>query len=130
MPFFRFHIQYENIADTRERERERERETGFEFERWHAFLTTDRGTQVFKQVSACIIFFIIIVSGVRLSPLGTATTTGLLYHPQMIDVGDCGAIGGMKIGRGNLPQRHILHHKSHMTRPWLEPGPPRWEASD
>jgi hypothetical protein len=21
----------------------------------------------------------------------------------------------------NLPQRHFVHHKSHMTRPWLEP---------
>jgi hypothetical protein len=30
----------------------------------------------------------------------------------------------------NLPQRHIVHHKSHMTRPGLEPGPPRWEAGD
>jgi hypothetical protein len=28
-------------------------------------------------------------------------TTGLLYQPQMIDDGDCGAIGGMKIGKGN-----------------------------
>jgi hypothetical protein len=33
-------------------------------------------------------------SGVRLSPLGTVATTGLLYQPQ-IDDGDCGAIGGM-----------------------------------
>jgi hypothetical protein len=45
------------------------------------------------------ITFIIILSGVRLSPLGTAATTGLLYQPQMIDDGDCEAIGGMKIGR-------------------------------
>jgi hypothetical protein len=30
----------------------------------------------------------------------------------------------------NLPQRHFVHHKSHMSRPGLEPGPPRWEASD
>jgi hypothetical protein len=30
----------------------------------------------------------------------------------------------------NLPQRRFVHHKSHMTRPGLEPGPPRWEASD
>jgi hypothetical protein len=29
----------------------------------------------------------------------------------------------------NLPQRHFVHHKSHMTRPGFEPGPPRWEAS-
>jgi hypothetical protein len=30
----------------------------------------------------------------------------------------------------NLPQRHFVLHKSHMTRPGFEPGPPRWEASD
>jgi hypothetical protein len=34
----------------------------------------------------------------------------------------------------NLPQRHFVHHKSHMTRPGFgpgfEPGPPRWVASD
>jgi hypothetical protein len=44
-------------------------------------------------------FFIII--GVGLSLLGTAATSGLLYKPQMIDEGDCGAIGGMKTGRGD-----------------------------
>jgi hypothetical protein len=67
---------------------------------------------------------------------GTAATAGLLYQPRMIGEGDCGEIGGMKIGRGNrstrrnLLQRHFVHHKSHMTRPGSEPGPPRWEASD
>jgi hypothetical protein len=30
----------------------------------------------------------------------------------------------------NLPQGHFVHHKSHMTRPGLEPGLPRWEAND
>jgi hypothetical protein len=43
--------------------------------------------------------------GVRLSPLGTAAITGLLYQPQMIDDGDCAAIGGMRIGRGNRSTR-------------------------
>jgi hypothetical protein len=49
--------------------------------------------------------FFIILSEVRLSPLGTAATTGLLYQPQMIDDGDCRAIDGMKIGRGNRSTR-------------------------
>jgi hypothetical protein len=30
---------------------------------------------------------------------------GLLYQPQMIDEDDCGAIGGMTIGRGNQNTR-------------------------
>jgi hypothetical protein len=41
----------------------------------------------------------------RLSPLGTAATIGLLYRSQMIDDDDCGAIGGMKIVRGNRSTR-------------------------
>jgi hypothetical protein len=41
----------------------------------------------------------------RPSPLGTAATAGLLYQPQVIDDGDCGAIGGMKVGRGNRSTR-------------------------
>jgi hypothetical protein len=45
------------------------------------------------------LFLFLILSGVRLSPLGTAATSGLLYQLQMIGEGDCGAIGGMKIGK-------------------------------
>jgi hypothetical protein len=45
--------------------------------------------------------FLIIIIGVTLSALDTVATTGLLYHPHMIFGGDFGAIGGMKIGRGN-----------------------------
>jgi hypothetical protein len=48
-----------------------------------------------------IIIIIIIISWVKLIPLGIATT-GLLYQTQKIDDNDdCGAIGRMKIGRGN-----------------------------
>jgi hypothetical protein len=49
--------------------------------------------------------FIFFIGGVGLSPLGTAATSGLLYRPQMIDEDDCGAIGEMKIGRGNRSSR-------------------------
>jgi hypothetical protein len=63
-----------------------------------------------------------------MGPLGTSATE----WPIVPDPGDYdyGEFGGMKIGRGNLPQRHFVQHKSHLTRPGLEPGPPRWEASD
>jgi hypothetical protein len=37
--------------------------------------------------------------------LGTAATSVLVYKTQMIDEDDCGAIGGMKIGRGNRSTR-------------------------
>jgi hypothetical protein len=60
--------------------------------------------QVFSRMS-CTMHFSIIPSGVRLSPLGTAATTGLLYRPQMMDDGDYGAIGRMKTSRGNRNTR-------------------------
>jgi hypothetical protein len=52
-----------------------------------------------------VLNYFFIISGVGLSPLGTAATSGLLYKPQMIDEDDRGAIGGMKIGRGNRSTR-------------------------
>jgi hypothetical protein len=51
------------------------------------------------------LLFIIFLIGVRLSLLGSAAITGLLYQPQMIDDADYGAIGGMEIGRGNRSTR-------------------------
>jgi hypothetical protein len=49
-------------------------------------------------------FFLVSWGGVRLSPLGTSVTVGLLYQPRMID-DDYGAVGGMRIGRGNRSNR-------------------------
>jgi hypothetical protein len=69
----------------------------------------------------------------KLGPLGTsATEWPIVPAPGGYDDGE---FGGMKIGRGNrigeiLPERHFVHHKSLLTRPGFEPGPPRWEASD
>jgi hypothetical protein len=38
--------------------------------------------------------------------------------------------GETEVPGENLPQRHFVLNKSHMSSPGLEPGPPRWEASD
>jgi hypothetical protein len=51
-----------------------------------------------------ILFFLVSLSGVRLSPLGMSATAGLLYQPRMID-DDYGAVSGMRIGRGHRSTR-------------------------
>jgi hypothetical protein len=52
-----------------------------------------------------LFFFLVSLGGVRLSPLGTSATVGLLYQPRMIDDDYYGAAGGMSIGRGNRSTR-------------------------
>jgi hypothetical protein len=54
----------------------------------------------FQLAYYCFIFYFYYRWGGTKS-LGTEATSGLLYKPQMIYEDDCGAIGGMKIGRGN-----------------------------
>jgi hypothetical protein len=51
------------------------------------------------------LFFLVSLVGVRLSPLGTSATVGLLYQSRMIDYDDYGAVGGIRIGRGNRSTR-------------------------
>jgi hypothetical protein len=58
------------------------------------FLSSKQETSVFFSLG-----------GVRLSPLGTSATVGLLYQPRIIDDDDYGAVGGMRIGRGNRSTR-------------------------
>ena len=41
------------------------------------------------------------MSGVKLSPTGSAATTDILYQPLMTEDGDCGAVVRMNLGRRN-----------------------------
>jgi hypothetical protein len=54
-------------------------------------------------------YYLVSLGGVGLSSLGTSATVGLLYQPRMIydddDDDDYGAIGGMRIGKGNRSTR-------------------------
>jgi hypothetical protein len=55
----------------------------------------------------------------------------LLYQPQVIDDDDCGAIDGMRIGRGSRSTRRkptlglLAPPQIPHDLPGLEPGPPR-----
>jgi hypothetical protein len=74
------------------------------------------------------LLFIIILSGVGLSPLGTAANTDLFYQPRMIDDGDCGAIGGMQLAGEtevlgeNLPQCHLSTTNPTLSDPGSNQG--------
>jgi hypothetical protein len=63
-------------------------------------------TQLHCQMTIIVLaFFLVSWCGVRLSPLGKCRPiVGLLYQSQMI-VDECGAVGGMRIGRGNRNTR-------------------------
>jgi hypothetical protein len=58
-----------------------------------------------EATSLGVVFLFISLGGVRLSPLGTSANVVLLYQLRMIDNDDYGAVGGMRIGRGNRSTR-------------------------
>jgi hypothetical protein len=68
-------------------------------------LETFHTNSEYRNQIAFFFLLLLFLSGVRVSSLGTAATTGLLCQQHMIDDGDCGVTGGMKIGRGNRSTR-------------------------
>jgi hypothetical protein len=68
-----------------------------------AWYDLERPEEMSPTIVFCF-FFLVSLGGVRLSPLGTSATVGLLYQPLMID-DDYGAVCGMRIGRGNRSTR-------------------------
>jgi hypothetical protein len=58
--------------------------------------------------TSIFLFLLLLLMGWDWVHLVLRPLTGLLYQPQMIDGGDCGAVGGMKIGRGNRSTRRKL----------------------
>jgi hypothetical protein len=80
-------------------------------------------------------FFFSFWGGVRLSQLGTsATNWPIVPAPDdrwsVEQSVEWKLAGENEVLGENLSQRHFIHHKSHMTWPGLEPGPPPWEAVD
>jgi hypothetical protein len=69
-----------------------------------------------------------------LSPLGTSATSGLSYLAHVIvrveKLVEWRLAGETEVLGENLSQRHFIHHKSQLTIPGRELGPPRLEASD
>jgi hypothetical protein len=63
---------------------------------------------------------------VELSPLCTSATSGLLYLPRVIvmmeNLVEWRLVGETEVLGENLPQRHIVHHKSHLPDPGSNPG--------
>jgi hypothetical protein len=57
----------------------------------------------------------------------------LYQHQMMMNVEqsvEWELAGETEVLREILPQRHFVHHETHMTIPGHEPGPLWWEARD
>jgi hypothetical protein len=87
-------------------------------------ITNNAQSQITSISAGQFFIFVSFLGWVKLSPLGTSTTTALLYQPLMMDDDGCGAVGGMT-GRGNWSTRRKTCHSAALstTNPaWPDPN--------
>jgi hypothetical protein len=88
-----------------------------------------------SQASFFIACFLVSEGGVSLGPMVLRPLFGLLYQPRMIDDDECGAVGGMRLGRRNRSTRRkpapVPHCPPQIPHDltWARNGRPLWEAS-
>ena len=93
-------------------------------------------THTHKPSSHSPVFFVVVVvvKGPAADATGAPQPSGLLCNLVMKIISflfrGMEHRGKTKYSEKNLSQCHLVHQKSHRDRPWIEPGPPRWEACD
>jgi hypothetical protein len=58
-----------------------------------------------NKMKTLLLFFLLSWGGVRLSPFDMSATDWPMYQPLMTYDGECGTVGGTRIGRGNRSTR-------------------------